>query len=225
MQKNPFLEDRSLNTLATRLHMQAYSLYKKVEAIQKIAPLNTKHELCQFIGIVNYYQDMWVWRADNLTPLTILRSKTAKWHWTDTEQQAFKEMKHIMSHETLLAYPNFNKSFIIHTDASHAQLGMVISQDNRPFAFYSWKLNPAQTRYTVTEHELLFIVETLKEFWNILLGHHIQVYTDHQNFTYVNFNTECVMLWHLRPVLDGVINPHHDTHCAVSIFMFMICNF
>ena len=106
-------------------------------------------------------------------------------------------MKRIISRETLLAYPDFTKPFIIHTDASHKQLGAVISQDNKPIAFYSRKLNPAQTRYTTTERELLSIVETLKEFRNILLGQQIKVYTDHKNLTYVNFNVERVMRWHL----------------------------
>jgi hypothetical protein len=102
-----------------------------------------------------------------------------------------------MARETLLAYPDFNKPFIIHTDASHTQLGAVISQENRPIAFYSRKLSPAQTRYTTTERELLSIVETLKEFRNILLGQRITVYTDHKNLTYANFNTERVMRWRL----------------------------
>jgi hypothetical protein len=106
-------------------------------------------------------------------------------------------MKRIMSREVLLAYPDFNKPFIIHTDVSKTQLGAVISQNDRPIAFYSRKLNPAQTRYTVMERELLSIVETLKEFRNILLGQRIQVYTDHLNLTYVNFNTERVMRWRL----------------------------
>jgi RNase H-like domain found in reverse transcriptase len=56
-------------------------------------------------------------------------------------------------------------------------------------------LNPAQTQYTTTERELLAIVETLKEFRNILLGHTICIFTDHQNLTYKNFNTERVMRW------------------------------
>jgi hypothetical protein len=102
-----------------------------------------------------------------------------------------------MARETLLAYPDFNKPFIIHTDASHTQLGAVISQENRPIAFYSRKLSLAQTRYTTTERELLSIVETLKEFRNILLGQRITVYTDHKNLTYANFNTERVMRWRL----------------------------
>jgi Reverse transcriptase (RNA-dependent DNA polymerase) len=33
---------------------------KKVEAIKNIAPPKTKRELRHFIGIVNYYRDMWV---------------------------------------------------------------------------------------------------------------------------------------------------------------------
>ena len=58
-------------------------------------------------------------------------------------------------------------------------------------------MNIAQHNYTTTEKELLSIVETLKEFRNILLGHHITVYTDHKNITYKIFNTERVMCWRL----------------------------
>jgi RNase H-like domain found in reverse transcriptase len=73
----------------------------------------------------------------------------------------------------------------------------VISQDNNPIAFYSRKLKPEQTRYTTTERELLSIVETLKEFRNILLGQRIQIHTNHKNLTCKNFNTKRVMRWRL----------------------------
>jgi hypothetical protein len=91
---------------------------------------------------------------------TRLTSKDVPFQWTDVEQQAFDKMKAIVCCEVLLSYPDFNKPFHIHTDASHYQLGAVISQDNRPIAFYSRKLQPAQVRYTTTERELLSIVET-----------------------------------------------------------------
>ena len=54
-------------------------------------------------------------------------------------------------------YPNFNEVFEIHTDASDRQLGVVISQNRKPLAFYSRKLSGAQRNYTTTEQELLSI--------------------------------------------------------------------
>jgi RNase H-like domain found in reverse transcriptase len=59
--------------------------------------------------------------------------------------------------------PDFNKPFHIDTDASDHQLGAVIMQDKKPISFYSRKLNVAQRRYTITEHELLSTIETCKE--------------------------------------------------------------
>jgi hypothetical protein len=68
-----------------------------------------------------------------------------------------------------------------------------MSQNGKPIAFYSRKMNGAQQNYTVTEKELLSIVATLKEFRNVLLGQQITVFTDHKNLTCTNFNTERVM--------------------------------
>ena len=140
---------------------------------------------------------MWIRRSDVLAPLATLTSKKTKWKWGSEEQKAFAKMKKIISKETLLAYPDFNDEFVIHTDASDLQLGAVISQKGKPIAFYSRKLKPEQTRYTTTEKELLSIVETLKEFRNILLGQKIVVHTDHKNLTCKNFNTARVMRWRL----------------------------
>ena len=97
----------------------------------------------------------------------------------------------------MLAYPDFDKEFQIHTDASHTQLGAVISQDGKPIAFYSRKLSPTQQSYITTERELLAIVETLKEFKNILLGQQITVFTDHKNLISENTQIEQVLRWRL----------------------------
>jgi RNase H-like domain found in reverse transcriptase len=98
---------------------------------------------------------MWSQRLHLLAPLTSLTSAKAKWDWTKECQNAFDDMKRlIVKKKTLLTYPNFKKPFEIHTDANKVQLSAGISQEGRPVAFYSRKLNLAQTRYTTTEREL-----------------------------------------------------------------------
>jgi hypothetical protein len=99
---------------------------------------------------------------------TTKKNKTKKlpWRWDPIHQQAFNNVKSTIAKDVVLAYPDFTKPFEIYTDASTMQLGAVITQDNRPIAFFSRKLSQTQTKYTVTEIELelLAIVETLKEF-------------------------------------------------------------
>ena len=94
--------------------------------------------------MINYYRDMWIRRSEILAPLTKLCSKGVKFSWNEEQQKAFELIKKLVSQEVLLAYPNFNELFEIHTDASDYQLGAVISQKGKPIAFYSRKLSPAQ---------------------------------------------------------------------------------
>ncbi len=80
-----------------------------------------------------------------------------------------------------MAYPDYSKVFEIYTDASSKQLRAVITQNNRPIAFFSRKLSDAQRKYSVTKIEQLAIVKTLKEIKGMLWGQNIKVFTDHVN--------------------------------------------
>jgi transposase InsO family protein len=170
---------------------------KKVEAILKMQPPKTKRQLRRFLGMINYYRDMWQKRSHILAPLTSLSGKTAKWKWTKECTEAFESIKASMARETLLNFPDFNKEFHIFTDASNYQLGAVIMQDDKPLAFYSRKLNKCQRNYTTGEQELLSIVETLKEFHNILLGQKLIIHTDHLNILYSKMPSPRVVRWRL----------------------------
>jgi hypothetical protein len=95
----------------------------------------------------------------------------------------FDNVKAAIAKEVVLAYPDFLKPFEIYTGASSTQFGAMIAQDNRPIAFFSRKLSKRQQNYSVTEIELLSIVETLKEFKGMLWGQDIKVFTDNKNHT------------------------------------------
>jgi hypothetical protein len=102
-------------------------------------------------------------------------------HWDKVHQRAFNHVKATIVKDVVLAYPDYSKVFKIYRDASSKQLGAVITQDNQPIAFFSWKLSDTQCQYSVTKIELLAIVETLKEFKGMLWGQQIEVFTDHAN--------------------------------------------
>ena len=147
--------------------------------------------------MINFYRDMRQKRSKLLAPLTALTSKNVKYNWKYEHQNYFDAIKRVIGRELLLDYPDFNAPFEIHTDASKLQIGAVISQKDKPIAFYLRKTNSTQHNYTTTDKELHSIVETIKEFRNILLGHQITFYTNHKNLTYNIFNTERVMRWRL----------------------------
>ena len=170
---------------------------KKVEAVLKMQPPTTKRQLRRFLGMVNYYRDMWRKRSHILAPLTALSSKSKTWIWTDECNNSFETIKRVIARQTMLTFPDFNKEFHIYTDASDYQLGAVIMQDGKPLAFYSRKLNAAQKNYTTGEQELLSIVETLKEFRNILLGQQLVIHTDHLNLLYSKMPSARVVRWRL----------------------------
>ena len=117
---------------------------RKIRAITSMAPPQTVKQVKRFVGCINFYRRLINRRAHFLTPLTNLTRKSSEFLWTPECQDAFENIKKELSSATLLSYPNFKLPFVIHADASGTQLGGVISQNNRPIAFYSRKLNEYQ---------------------------------------------------------------------------------
>ena len=100
---------------------------------------------------------------------------------------AFHQLKEALTSEPILAYPSWNKPFILATDASQQSLGAVLSQMDgdyeHPVAYASRKLNPAKTRYSTTEKELLAVVWAARVFQEYLLGKRFTLETDRMALT------------------------------------------
>ena len=121
---------------------------EKVSAIQALKEPTSVKELRKFLGMVQYYRDLWEKRSHLIAPLTDLvgecghtkvtrKKKTKKkaWYWNDIHQESFDKIKECLSRDVLLAYPKYGEVFDIYTDASTRQLGAVITQNGRPLAF------------------------------------------------------------------------------------------
>ena len=111
-------------------------------------------------------------------------------------------IKKFLARETILAYPKYEELFEIYTDASTRQLGAVITQNERPLAFFSRKLSKPQQKYSVTELELLSIIECLKEFKGMLWGQKLRVFTDHKNLIQSALGYTCNRVYRWRLILE-----------------------
>ena len=98
--------------------------------------------------MVQYYRDMLPRRSHILALLkeAAIGPKCRKILWNDTLESSFKEIKRMVSTETLLSYPEWKLPIMVHTDASDKQLGAVISQNNKLIAFFSRKLSNPQRK-------------------------------------------------------------------------------
>ena len=144
--------------------------------------------------MVQYYRDLWARCSKMLAPLTSLegecghtkvtkakKTKKRLWHRDEVHQKSLDDVKAAITKDVVLAYPDYSQEFEIYTDSSSKQLCSVITQDNWPLAFFNRTLFTTKQKYSVTELELLAIVETLKEFKCMLWGQRLIVYSDHKN--------------------------------------------
>jgi hypothetical protein len=66
-----------------------------------------------------------------------LLKKGEHFQWTPNTQEAFEVLKAALSSAPVLSIPNFEKTFIIETDASDKGMGAVLMQDGHPISFLS----------------------------------------------------------------------------------------
>jgi hypothetical protein len=208
------LEIEYLGYILTRDGINPHS--NKVQAILAIQlPTNVK-QLRHFLGVVQYYRDLWARWSKTVAPLTSLvgecsqtKVTTAKgtkkvpWHWDEVHQRVFNHIKTNIAREVVLAYLDYSKVFKIYTNASSKQLGAVITQENRPIVFFQWKLSTMQHKYSVTKIELVVIAKTLKVFKEMPWGQSIKVCTDHANLIRDALGMTLDRVYQWRLLLEG----------------------
>ncbi len=138
-----------------------------------------------FPGLSGYYRPCGPHYARLSASLLRLLKEDVPFAWGDTRENAFNAFKTVLTTSPVLAFPDFNKSFVIAIDASGHGLGAALIQTddrgkNRPIAYASRILSSAESRYSVTGLETLAIVCSLRHFHDLIYGYPITVYTGHK---------------------------------------------
>ncbi|GJY75423.1 RNA-directed DNA polymerase [Tanacetum coccineum] len=102
-----------------------------------------------------------------------------------TQCTAKGKLKHAVTEAPVLALPNFEHVFEVECDASGLGIGGVLSQLNRPIAFFSEKLNDTRRRYSTYDKEFYAIVRSLEYWRHYLLPAEFILYSDHQALKFI----------------------------------------
>jgi len=94
-----------------------------------------------FLGLTGFYRRFIRHYAQLAAPLTRLLCKD-QFQWSDEAQTAFDAMKAAMTSAQVLALPDFNSPFFLETDAFGSGMGIVLSQQGHPIAYFSKQLCP-----------------------------------------------------------------------------------
>ena len=117
--------------------------------------------------------------ADYTAPLRNLMKESVDFAWNPSNSKAFEKVKLLICTATTLAYYDTKKPVALRVDASSKGLGAALFQDNKPIAFASKALTPAETRYANIERELLaVVVYGCEKFHSYLYGRSFVVRTD-----------------------------------------------
>lgn len=159
----------------------------KVQAILNYPVPSNRKEVKRFLGTASWYRRFipnFSTIAGPLNKLTSTKNKTASFVWSPDADKAFLDLKSCLVQAPVLACPNFDLPFDVHTDASNYGVGAMLSQVvdgvEHPVAFMSKSLTGPERNYSVTEREALAVLTAL-EHWRCYLenGRPFTVYTDH----------------------------------------------
>ena len=160
-------------------------------------------ELRSFLGFAGYYRRFVKYYSKIAQPLNALlggppkkkqgRSKPTSsipWVWSPECQTAFDTIKHHLCNEPVLAYADFDKPFILNTDASSYGLGAALYQlqdgKERVVAYASRSLSPSEKNYPAHKLEFLALKWAVSDkFHDYLYGRQFEVRTDNNPLTYV----------------------------------------
>ena len=119
----------------------------KVDAINKIPQPTCKKDAERLLGMVNYFAKFVPQMSMITDPIRKVMKSDVEFKWGKQQQEAFRQIKEILTAAPVLAYYDVKRPVTITCDASKSGLGAVLLQEGKPVAYASRALTDAETRY------------------------------------------------------------------------------
>ncbi|GFQ86474.1 retrovirus-related Pol polyprotein from transposon 17.6 [Trichonephila clavata] len=162
---------------------------RKVATVKEWSQPRNVHELRSFLGLCTYYRRFVKGFSLIARPLHRLTEHKRPFVRTEECEVAFTSLKEALTSAPILSYPDPDKQFILDTDASHANVGAVLSQEidgqERVIAYWNKCLSKPERNYCVTRKELLAIVKAVENSHSYVYGRKFLLRTDHASLTWL----------------------------------------
>jgi hypothetical protein len=165
----------------------------KVKDILEWKPPTTVHQVRSFLGLAGYYRRFIPDFSKLVKPITSLLKNDVKFNWSSKCDEAFEQLKTLLTTAPVLAQPDITKPFDVYCDASGSGLGCVLMQEGRVIAYASRQLRRHEEHYPTHDLELAAVVHALKIWRHYLLGNVCHIYTDHKSLKYIFTQSELNM--------------------------------
>jgi hypothetical protein len=176
---------KHVDHLGFRIAVEGISPLEDKVAALKHAPIpSNKEQLQSFLGLLQFYARFLPNLSTLLAPLHQLLAKSAPWVWSRDQERAFTSVKNMISSKTVLVHYDPAKPIVVSCDASSYGVGCVLSHvidgEERPVAFASRTLTPAEKNYAQIDREALAIVFAVRRFHKYLFARRFIIVTDHK---------------------------------------------
>jgi hypothetical protein len=165
----------------------------KVKDILEWNSPTTVHQVWSFLGLAGYYRRFILDFSKIVKPITGLLKNGTKIDWSSKCNEAFEQLKVLLTTAPVLAQPDIEKPFDVYCDASGSGLGCVLMQEGRVIAYASRQLRRHEEHYPTHDLELATVVHALKIWRHYLLGNTFHLYTDHKSLKYIFTQSELNM--------------------------------
>jgi hypothetical protein len=158
----------------------------KVNDIIEWKSPTTLHQVRSFLGLVGYYRKFILDFSKIVKPIMELLKNDVKFNWSPKCNEAFEQLKTLLTTAPILAQPDIEKPFDVYCDASGIRLGCVLMEEGRVIAYASRQLCRHEEHYPTHDLELVTVVHALKILRHYLLGNVCHMYTDHKSLKYIS---------------------------------------
>lgn len=158
----------------------------KIVAVQEWPRPKNLKELRGFLGLTGYYRKFIKHYGMISKPLSNFLKKASPFVWTSVTEEAFNQLKSALTQAPVLAILDFQKQFVLETDASDTSFGAVLMQEGHPVAYLSKSVCAKNQALSTYEKECMAII-TVVEKWRACLQHQeFIIKTDHRSLLHLS---------------------------------------